>query len=119
MQKVLLVIADGESELLETVRLCLLQQHLGVVVTENRHGALHHLVDGNLDLVVLDLELPGDESATILRDLKAGNRWKNLPVLGLTENAGAVNGWGITLIRKPAKGNTADLGRAVRNLLGL
>ena len=51
--------------------------------------ALARLLDGGAepDLFLLDLSLPGEDGATLMRRLKGDERWRACPVIALTAHA--------------------------------
>lgn len=49
--------------------------------------ALHEFQDTQIDLVLLDLTMPGLDGFSVLRAMRRNPRWRDLPVIVLTDKA--------------------------------
>jgi DNA-binding response OmpR family regulator len=80
--RVLLV--EDEANILEAISFLLLRDGWDVRGHGNGATALAEIERFAPDVVVLDVMLPGKSGLDILRDLRASDRTRNLPVLMLT-----------------------------------
>ncbi|MDI2032721.1 response regulator transcription factor [Saccharopolyspora sp. TS4A08] len=80
MSKVLIV--EDEERIAAFIEKGLRANGFTTTVVTDGDAALHHLVDGEYDLAVLDLGLPGRDGFSVLRDVRA--RRVALPVIILT-----------------------------------
>lgn len=78
-----LLIVDDDQEIRELTALYL--QKNGYRVSTAAHGKqmLHQLAQLQIDLIILDLMLPGEDGLTLCRDLRAGD-YASIPILMLT-----------------------------------
>ncbi|MFT5869139.1 MAG: DNA-binding response OmpR family regulator [Paracoccaceae bacterium] len=80
--RVLLV--EDEANILEAISFLLLRDGWDVRGHGNGETALAEIERFDPDVIVLDVMLPGKSGLDILRDLRASDRTRNLPVLMLT-----------------------------------
>lgn len=85
-QKRILIVED-EPSLVKILETELGRAGFGVAVAENALGALEMAIDGEPNLILLDLLLPNGDGQALLKDLKTGERTKNIPVVVLTNLA--------------------------------
>ncbi|WP_104654664.1 response regulator [Ralstonia insidiosa] len=78
-----ILIVDDDREIRELVGTYLERNEMRVTLAANGREMRAALDKGSVDLVVLDLMLPGEDGLALCRDLRAGPR-KNLPILMLT-----------------------------------
>ncbi|MGO4326410.1 response regulator [Cupriavidus sp. 2TAF22] len=78
-----ILIVDDDREIRELVATYLERGGMRVTLAENGLQMRSALETGAVDLVVLDLMLPGEDGLTLCRDLRASDR-RNMPVLMLT-----------------------------------
>ncbi|MFP4593193.1 response regulator [uncultured Ralstonia sp.] len=78
-----ILIVDDDREIRELVATYLERNEMRVTLASNGREMRAALDKGSVDLVVLDLMLPGEDGLALCRDLRAGPR-KNLPILMLT-----------------------------------
>lgn len=83
MGKRVLVIED-EPNITEAVSFFLSRDGWEVFAHSNGRDAVDAVEHRAPDLLILDLMLPGRSGVEILRDLRAQDRWAQLPVLMLT-----------------------------------
>ena len=76
-----LLLVDDDAELCAMLREYLEPEGFGAETAENGQSALERLARGGIDLVVLDVMLPGLSGFEVLRRLRAASR---VPVLMLT-----------------------------------
>jgi CheY-like chemotaxis protein len=86
LQTVLYV--DDEPDIREIVQLSLgLVEDLDVHVCESGERALQRLPDITLDLVLLDVMMPGTDGPTTLQRMRADPRFAAIPVIFVTAKA--------------------------------
>lgn len=73
-----LLVVDDDAELRELTAAYLTQQGYSVIAAEDAVGMDRQLVEHDVDLVVLDLMLPGEDGLSIAKRLKAST---NLPII--------------------------------------
>ncbi|ANH75120.1 response regulator [Ralstonia insidiosa] len=78
-----ILIVDDDREIRELVGTYLERNEMRVTLVANGREMRAALDKGSVDLIVLDLMLPGEDGLALCRDLRAGPR-KNLPILMLT-----------------------------------
>ena len=78
-----ILIVDDDREIRELVGTYLERNEMRVTLAANGREMRAALDKGSVDLIVLDLMLPGEDGLALCRDLRAGPR-KNLPILMLT-----------------------------------
>lgn len=79
-----ILVVDDEEDILELVRYNLAQHGFQVSCATNGEEALHLIRSRPIDLVVLDLMLPGIDGLDICRILKNDSETMNIPILVLT-----------------------------------
>jgi two-component system phosphate regulon response regulator PhoB len=95
MAKEKILVVDDEEDILELVRYNLAREGYTVVTAGTGEDALETARTQTLDLVVLDLMLPGIDGLSVMRKLKALPATGSLPVILLTakgEEADVVTG---------------------------
>lgn len=78
-----ILIVDDDREIRELVAAYLERSGMRITLAANGRDMRAALEKGAVDLIVLDLMLPGEDGLTLCRDLRAGDH-RNLPVLMLT-----------------------------------
>ncbi|KWR76395.1 response regulator [Cupriavidus sp. IDO] len=78
-----ILIVDDDREIRELVATYLERSGMRITLAANGREMRTALEKGSVDLVVLDLMLPGEDGLTLCRDLRAGEH-RNTPVLMLT-----------------------------------
>lgn len=84
MTRVLLV--DDEPHIIALLERALRADGLEAVAAEDGESALDHLADGAIDLVVLDVGLPGIDGFEVLRRIRSSGL--SIPVIMLTARSG-------------------------------
>jgi two-component system phosphate regulon response regulator PhoB len=95
MAKQRILVVDDEEDIIELVRYHLAREGYEVVVSASGEDALKKAKREALDLVVLDLMLPGLDGLEVAKALKADAKTKTLPLIMLTakgEDADVVAG---------------------------
>jgi two-component system phosphate regulon response regulator PhoB len=95
MGKQRILVVDDEEDILELVRYHLAREGYDVVVSASGEEALKKAKKELLDLVVLDLMLPGLDGLEVAKALKADAKTRILPIIMLTakgEDADVVSG---------------------------
>ena len=80
--KILLV--DDEQDILELLEYNLVKQDFGIVKCNNGEDALSVSRDQSIDLILLDLMLPGISGIDVCRILKNDEITKNIPIIMIT-----------------------------------
>jgi two-component system phosphate regulon response regulator PhoB len=95
MSKEKILVVDDEEDILELVRYNLVREGYVVLCALSGEDALRTAVAEPLDLIVLDLMLPGIDGLEVARRLKQNSDTKDTPILMLTakgEEADVVSG---------------------------
>jgi len=95
MAKQRILVVDDEEDILELVRYHLAREGYEVVVSASGEAALKKAKKESLDLVVLDLMLPGLDGLEVAKALKTDAKTRSLPIIMLTakgEDADVVSG---------------------------
>lgn len=84
MSKETILVVDDEEDILELVRFNLDREGYAVHCAETGETALRKIKEATVDLIVLDLMLPGMNGLEVTRQLKKDAATSNLPVIMLT-----------------------------------
>ena len=85
--EVRILVADDEPEVREFLRAVLEQSGYGVVEAEDGHGAMERLSEGGIDLVLMDLVMPGQEGIETIQAIR-----KELPETRIIAISGGFGG---------------------------
>jgi DNA-binding NtrC family response regulator len=85
VEPIRVLIVDDEAEFLETLSKRLRKRKLAVSGVTSGEAALEQLKEGPVDVVVLDVKMPGMSGLEALREIK--KRYANLEVIMLTGHA--------------------------------
>lgn len=75
---------DDEEHILELLKFTLEKSGYKVVQAQSGEEGLRFLQLNHVDLIVLDLMLPGIDGLEVLRKIRANNNYKDIPVIMLT-----------------------------------
>ncbi|MNR82749.1 Transcriptional regulatory protein OmpR [compost metagenome] len=78
-----ILIVDDDREIRELLATYLEKNGMRTSLAANGRQMRTVLEQGSVDLIVLDLMLPGEDGLTLCRELRAG-KWRTIPVLMLT-----------------------------------
>lgn len=78
------LIVDDEMHILELLRYNLESNGYSVIQSETGEEALKKLRDNNIDIILLDLMLPGIDGLEVLRKIRSTEDYKEIPVIMLT-----------------------------------
>jgi two-component system phosphate regulon response regulator PhoB len=95
MQKETILVVDDEEDILELVRFHLSREGFGVVCAETGEEAWRKVKENPVDLMVVDLMLPGMDGLELTRRLKNDAQTRRIPVVMLSakgEEADIVTG---------------------------
>ena len=95
MSKEKILVVDDEEDILELVRYNLVREGYTVSCATSGEEALKASVSGSIDLIILDLMLPGIDGLEVARRLKENSATKDTPIVMLTakgEEADIVTG---------------------------
>jgi two-component system, OmpR family, alkaline phosphatase synthesis response regulator PhoP len=84
MAKETILVVDDEEDILELVRHHLKREGYAVQCADSGEKALTAARTGPVDLIILDLMLPGIDGLEVTRQLKNGPLTKHIPILMLT-----------------------------------
>ena len=84
MTKIKVLIVDDEEDICELVELYLGRDGYDILTCETGEQALEIVRTENLDLIVLDLMLPGINGLDVCRKLKANRKTESIPIVMLT-----------------------------------
>ncbi len=84
MQKEKILVVDDEEDILELVRHHLNREGYEVRCAESGEQALQTATSESVDLIILDLMLPGIDGLEVTRRLKGDPRTQHIPILMLT-----------------------------------
>jgi len=84
MAKETILVVDDEEDILELVRHHLKREGYAVQCADSGEKALTAARSGPVDLILLDLMLPGIDGLEVTRQLKNAPRTKHIPILMLT-----------------------------------
>lgn len=79
-----ILIVDDEEDILDLIAYHLEKEDMRVLKAGDGEHALNLLWDEHVDLLILDLMLPGINGLEVLKTLRADTRTENLPVILLT-----------------------------------
>jgi len=90
-----ILIVDDEPDILELVRYNLSREGYEIVCAESGEKALEYAQSKMLDLIILDLMLPGQDGLEVAKQLKSSSKSMHVPIIMLTakgEEADIVTG---------------------------
>ncbi len=79
MKKVLIV--EDEEKIRKVINILLKNDEVSIDEAESGTEALEKIKDGEYDLMILDLMLPGVDGMTILKSIRADSRTASMPVI--------------------------------------
>ena len=95
MKRERILVVDDEEDILELVRYHLAREGYSVVCAASGEVALQSAKDDPVDLIILDLMMPGIDGLEVARRLKQNSDTKDMPIIMLTakgEEADIVTG---------------------------
>ena len=84
MNNVTALVVDDEEDILELVRYNLKSEGYHVLCAETGEKALKVVNSENIDIIVLDLMLPGINGLEVAGHLKKNTKTKTIPIIMLT-----------------------------------
>ncbi|MEZ5069502.1 MAG: response regulator [Bacteroidales bacterium] len=109
MQDIHILVVDDNQENLRVVSNYLREKGYQIALSFNGEGALKLLEENKIDLILLDIMMPGMDGYEVCKRLKADPRFKAIPVIFLTAKTDTddiVKGFrvgGVDYITKPFK----------------
>ena len=82
-----ILVVDDDPLFLRIITFMLHRNHHSVVTTDSVKDALAILADQPIDIVFVDINIPGMSGISLLDQLRADDRYANLPVVILTASA--------------------------------
>ncbi len=79
-----ILVVDDEEHILELIKFNLEREGYEVVLCDNGEDSIAIIKDGKIDLVVLDLMLPGMDGSEVCSKIKGIEKLKTLPIIMLT-----------------------------------
>ena len=95
MAKEIILVVDDEEDILELVRYNLAREGYQIICATSGEKALEKAKNENLELMILDLMLPGIDGLEVARRLKQQEKTSHIPIIMLTakgEEADIVTG---------------------------
>ncbi|MCB9831769.1 MAG: response regulator transcription factor [Planctomycetes bacterium] len=102
-----ILLVEDEPDIAEVIRLTLSREGYEIIWASDGDTALARLADGDIDLVLLDILLPGIDGHDVCRQIRGDSSLRHLPVImltSLTEETDMVVGLGVgadDYVRKP------------------
>lgn len=84
MIKKTILAVDDEEHILELIKFNLEKNGFQVITSDNGEDALELLVNNSVDLVVLDLMLPGIDGLEVCKEIRRMEGYNKLPIIMLT-----------------------------------
>lgn len=103
-----ILVVDDHSPNQRLLSFILEQHNFSVVTALNGIQALEQLEDNLIDLVVTDLSMPKMDGLTLMRHIRADERYKQLPIVVLT-----ASGYERDLVRAGTSGANACLTKPI------
>lgn len=85
MKRILL--AEDDQQIARLVKFKLEREGFSVEWVENGEDALRHARQGQFDLLLLDVMMPGRDGFAVLNELRADPNYRDLPIVMLTARA--------------------------------
>jgi len=82
MEEMRIMLVDDEEGFLSTTKNVLERKGISVTTATSGSEALEKLVQGNIDVVILDVKMPGMDGVTALKEIKS--RYPSIEVIMLT-----------------------------------
>jgi DNA-binding response OmpR family regulator len=79
-----ILVVEDEEGIARMIQVLLEARGFSALVSHSGDEALAHLRDRPVDLVLLDVMMPGMDGYEVCRRLKADGRWRHIPVVMLT-----------------------------------
>jgi len=90
LRKHILVVED-EADLSTLVKVWLERNNYDISVADNGEDGLNKVYEDNIDLIILDITLPGIDGYEVMRTLKSNPRYSEIPVLMFTADGSGVS----------------------------
>lgn len=84
MEKKKILVIDDEEHILELIKFNLEKSGFEVITSDNGEDSIIALEDNNIDLMILDLMLPGMDGIEVCKELRRIDKFNNLPIIMLT-----------------------------------
>ena len=91
MSKETILVVEDEEDILELLRYNLAKEGYKVICAASGEAALEKASSESIDLIVLDLMLPGIDGPAVTRKLKDATRTRNIPIVMLTAKGEALD----------------------------
>ena len=79
-----ILVIEDEAGIARMIQVLLEARGFATVVTYSGDEALRHLAEQSVDLVLLDVMMPGMDGYEVCRRIKGDPRWRHVPVIMLT-----------------------------------
>jgi len=84
MSKETILAVDDEEDILELVRFNLTREGHTVITADSGEAAIKRVRSQGVDLIILDLMLPGIDGLEVTRRLKADEKYRHIPIIMLS-----------------------------------
>jgi CheY-like chemotaxis protein len=122
LKRPVILCVDDEPANLKLLENILVPRGYEVVSAANGEDALKKIKTGTIDLVLMDLMLPGMDGLQVSRKIKNNKKYRNIPIIMLTAHTGvqsfikSLSNEVYAHLQKPF--NTEELVKIVRAALG-
>jgi len=86
-----ILVVEDEAELCEMVKDWLERNNYNISVAADGEKALNKVYEENIDLIILDITLPGIDGYEVMQTLKSNPRYSGIPVLMFTADGSGVS----------------------------
>ena len=87
LNKTILLVEDNETNIKLCSRMLKPLEYVNLIVMKTAEDGLDYLHDNPVDLVLMDINLPGMTGFQALKEIRKSNNIKNTPVIAVTANA--------------------------------
>ena len=81
-----ILIAEDVADIAQVLRIGLEREGFTVVIAHDGNTALSRALDGDIDLAILDIRMPGLDGMAVLREVRAIPTLQQYPIIMLTAN---------------------------------
>ncbi len=79
-----ILVVDDEEHILELIKFNLERESYNVLLCDNGEESIYMLENNTIDLVILDLMLPGIDGIEVCKRIRKIDKFENLPIIMLT-----------------------------------
>lgn len=79
-----ILVVDDEEHILELIKFNLEREGYNILLCDNGEESIYMVKNNNIDLVILDLMLPGMDGIEVCKRIGSMDKFENLPIIMLT-----------------------------------